>query len=78
MRRMWLIDPAIRDFVSAALDYAHDYNTPGGAPGYALIEPSAEMIGEAVARLERTLEIERAKPVKASALAPWLSPGAWW
>lgn len=78
MRRMWLIDPTIRDFVSPALDYAHDYNTPGGAPGYALIEPSAEMIWEAVARLERRVEIERAKPVKASALIPWLSPGAWW
>jgi hypothetical protein len=34
MRAMWTLDPAIRDFVSPALDYALDYNTPGAAPGY--------------------------------------------
>ena len=34
LRQMWLADPAIRDYVSPALDYAYDYNAPGGAPGY--------------------------------------------
>ncbi len=34
LRAMWLTDPAIRDFVGPALDYAYDYNAPGGAPGY--------------------------------------------
>ncbi len=34
LRAMWSVDPAIRDFVSPALDYAHDYNAPGGAPGH--------------------------------------------
>ncbi len=27
LQRMWLLDPAIRDYVSPALDYAYDYNT---------------------------------------------------
>lgn len=33
LRRLWAADPAIRDFVGPA-DYAWDWNTPGGAPGY--------------------------------------------
>ncbi len=32
LRRMWTIDPAIRDFVGDARDYAWDWNTPGGVP----------------------------------------------
>jgi hypothetical protein len=34
LRRLWSIDSAIRDYVDPALDYAYDWNTPGGAPGY--------------------------------------------
>lgn len=34
LRTMWLNDPLIRNYVSPALDYAYDYNAPGGAPGY--------------------------------------------
>lgn len=33
LRRMWALDPAIRDYVGEALDYAYDWNTPGGVPG---------------------------------------------
>lgn len=33
LRRMWAVDPAIRDYVGEALDYAYDWNTPGGVPG---------------------------------------------
>lgn len=32
LRRAWAIDPAIRDFVGDARDYAWDWNTPGGVP----------------------------------------------
>jgi hypothetical protein len=35
LRRLWSLDPAIRDFVGPA-DYAWDYNAPAGAPGFAL------------------------------------------
>jgi hypothetical protein len=34
LRTMWTTDPAIRDFVSPALDYAYDYNTPGAVHGF--------------------------------------------
>lgn len=40
LRRVWEIDPVIRDFVSPALDYAYDYNTPGAAPGYGPLSES--------------------------------------
>jgi hypothetical protein len=33
LRRMWSLDPAIRDFVGPA-EYAYDYNTPGAIPGF--------------------------------------------
>lgn len=78
MRRMWLIDPAIRDFVDPARDYAHDYNAPGGAPGYALMQPSAEMIRDVHAMLDRRIEVERIAPINASAQALWPRLWAWW
>ncbi|WP_375457783.1 DUF3306 domain-containing protein [uncultured Enterovirga sp.] len=32
LRRMWSIDPAIRDFVGEARDYSYDWNVAGGVP----------------------------------------------
>jgi Protein of unknown function (DUF3306) len=33
LRRMWVLDPSIRDYVSEAREYAYDWNAPGGVPG---------------------------------------------
>jgi Protein of unknown function (DUF3306) len=44
LRRMWLIDPAIRDFVGEALDYGYDYNTPGAVPGYGALTADPEQV----------------------------------
>jgi hypothetical protein len=45
LRRMWSLDPAIRDFIGPA-DYAWDYNDPAGMPpGFSL------QIGEGVRKL---------------------------
>jgi hypothetical protein len=33
LRRIWRLDPKIRDYVDAAQDYAFDWNAPGGVPG---------------------------------------------
>ncbi len=33
LRKMWLADPAIRNHADCAVDYAWDWNTPGGVPG---------------------------------------------
>ncbi|GGC37590.1 hypothetical protein GCM10011504_14960 [Siccirubricoccus deserti] len=35
LRRMWSLDPDIRDYVGPA-DYAWDFNAPDGMPGFAL------------------------------------------
>lgn len=33
LRKVWAADPAIRDHVDVAVDYAWDWNAPGGVPG---------------------------------------------
>jgi hypothetical protein len=52
LRKSWALDPAIRNYVNPALEYAYDWNTPGGVPGSSeigagmdvarLVAPSAE------------------------------------
>lgn len=41
LQKMWLLTPAIRDYRDPAVDYAWDWNTPGGVPGDG-VAPSAE------------------------------------
>lgn len=43
LRRMWSLDPAIRDFVSEAREYAYDWNSPGGVPGLGPLLPSDDV-----------------------------------
>jgi hypothetical protein len=43
LRRMWTIDPAIRDYVGDACEYAYDWNIPGGAPGVGPLLPSDDV-----------------------------------
>jgi len=43
LRRMWAIDPTIRDFISEAVDYAYDWNTPGGVPGNGPLGPADDV-----------------------------------
>jgi hypothetical protein len=33
LRKCWALDPAVRNYVNPALEYAYDWNTPGGVPG---------------------------------------------
>jgi hypothetical protein len=33
LRKSWALDPAIRNYVNPALEYAYDWNAPGGVPG---------------------------------------------
>ena len=84
LRRLWSIDPEIRDFVGPARDYGWDWNTPGGAPGSGPL-PSTEQIAKLVDRIfggpEDTLSKDvmaaqtTAKPTPAQAQAP-PDPGA--
>ncbi|NKX44490.1 DUF3306 domain-containing protein [Roseicyclus persicicus] len=45
LRRMWMLTPAIRDHRDPAVDYAWDWNTPGGVPGDG-VAPSPERAAE--------------------------------
>lgn len=33
MRKLWRASPAVRDYLDPAVDYAWDWNAPGGVPG---------------------------------------------
>jgi hypothetical protein len=50
LRRMWSLDPAIRDYVGEAREYAYDWNVPGGVPGNGPLLPG-DNVGEMLARI---------------------------
>lgn len=43
LRRMWLLDSAIRDFVGPARDYSYDWNQIGDVPGSGLLDSKEEV-----------------------------------
>ncbi|HEX8417207.1 MAG TPA: DUF3306 domain-containing protein, partial [Methylobacterium sp.] len=43
LRRMWSLEPSIRDYVSEAREYAYDWNVVGGVPGQGPILPSDDV-----------------------------------
>lgn len=45
LRRAWVLDPAIRDFVGDARDYAWDWNTPGGVPCSGPLDEGTDIAG---------------------------------
>jgi hypothetical protein len=70
LRKSWALDPAIRNYVNPALDYAYDWNTPGGVPG------SSEIgAGTDVARLVSQI-MGGGESVESTAAAPNESAGA--
>lgn len=50
LRKVWALDPMIRDYVSPALDYAYDWNVPGGVPGNGELAPGTD-VASMVARV---------------------------
>ncbi|MBX9757577.1 MAG: DUF3306 domain-containing protein, partial [Beijerinckiaceae bacterium] len=44
LRRAWSTDPAIRDYVNPAREYAYDWNTPGGVPGNGPLQEGFEAL----------------------------------
>lgn len=63
LRKMWSVDPSIRDFVSEAREYAYDWNTPGGVPGLGPMLPTDDI----KAMVERVMTGHAPKPVEAEA-----------
>ena len=74
LRKMWLLDPAIRNFEGPARDYGYDWNVPGGVPGSGP-PPTLEEAERALARLfEDRSGGTSSTPVSGSAAA--LGPAA--
>jgi Protein of unknown function (DUF3306) len=71
LRRMWSLDPKIRDFLSEAREYAYDWNTPGGVPGSGPL-----LSGEEARRLAARIlgaRDEAAQPDEAGSATPSVS-----
>lgn len=65
LRKSWALDPAIRNYVNPALDYAYDWNTPGGVPGSGEIGAGvdvARMVSQIMGTAESVTEQAAALP----------------
>lgn len=74
LRKAWLADPLIRDYMSP-LDYAWDFNTPGGLPhGFSNVlaetgEALRKLVNQAIGEMEAEEEKPAEPPPGALALA---------
>jgi len=70
LRRLWALDPAIRDFIGPA-DYAWDFNAPDGVPGFAtsLGGEVGRLLAQAIGTLTPPVE-----PAPATAEVPLPAP----
>jgi len=64
LRKSWALDPAIRNYVSPALEYAYDWNIPGGVPGSSEIEAGMD-VARLVSGILGTDEAEAEPPAAA-------------
>ena len=71
LRKAWRLNPAIRDYVDAAREYALDYNAPGGMPGWGDVSPQevAALLGGLFGSQERSSRGPEA-PTPESGTAP--------
>ena len=75
LRKSWALDPAIRNYVNPALDYAYDWNTPGGVPGSSEIGAAMD-VARLVSQIMGSGEsvVEPPAPAVASGNAPGSDP----
>lgn len=52
LKKAWALDPTIRDYVNPAMEYAYDWNAPGGVPGNGPIDTAIETLREMVASVQ--------------------------
>ncbi|WP_237215497.1 DUF3306 domain-containing protein [Falsiroseomonas oryziterrae] len=65
LRRMWSLDPAIRDYIGP-VDYQWDFNTPGGLPfGFAneLTGDISKLLAQAIGKIEELAEEPKDEPM---------------
>jgi hypothetical protein len=74
LRRAWVADPKVRDFVGLA-DYDWDFNTAGAIAGFGALEPTEELRQQVARLVGRSLaEDETERPAPTSAERPRASP----
>ena len=44
LQKSWALDPAIRNYVNPALEYAYDWNAPGGVPGGGELDAGVDVV----------------------------------
>lgn len=67
-RRMWMMNPKIADYLDVARDYAYDWNTPGGVPGFGgPLAPgmAAQLVEKMISRGDWRNVAEAESPVEA-------------
>jgi hypothetical protein len=72
LRKSWALDPAIRNYVNPALEYAYDWNAPGGVPGSSEIGAGvdvARLVSQIMGGGESTHALTSAEPGKEPASA---------
>ena len=67
LRKSWALDPAIRNYVNPALDYAYDWNTPGGVPGNSELGAGID-VARMVSQIMGTGKTPAAPPTSAAAV----------
>src|SRR5207244_8833403 len=80
LRKSWALDPAIRNYVNPALEYAYDWNDPGGVPGSSELRAGmdvARMVSQIMGSGEPAVEpsVGDADPGKEAASDPAQSRG---
>ncbi|KQT90306.1 DUF3306 domain-containing protein [Methylobacterium sp. Leaf466] len=68
MRRMWSLDPGIRDYLGEAREYAFDWHIPGAVPGTGPMLPTddiAGMVRQIFAGAKPRVEVEAEAEVEA-------------
>jgi len=62
LKKAWAADPVIRDYVNPAMEYAYDWNAPGGVPGAGALEAGHDALRQALDMLSQTPDEGRDGP----------------
>src|SRR3954463_2090694 len=73
LQKSWALDPAIRNYVNPALEYAYDWNAPGGVPGGGELGAGVD-IARMVSQIMGESKSEAAAPAPETANAPEGAP----
>lgn len=70
LRKSWALDPAIRNYVNPALDYAYDWNSPGGVPGHGELAAGTDVAKMVLRIMGNDPAVQHAQDSAASAHEP--------